>query len=94
MAIEAALEHQGIAMGRLSLVEDLLATNRLVTPFSQQIKSPTNYRLVYPSEFAGRPGVTEVANWLREEAKHSEPRAKRNLPRCSTATAISAHGSD
>lgn len=69
MAIEAALSHQGIAMGRLSLVEELLAANRLVTPFSQRIKSPTNYRLVYPSELAGRPGVTEVANWLREEVR-------------------------
>lgn len=69
MAIEAALAHQGIAMGRVSLVEELLATNRLVMPFSEQIKSPTSYRLVYPSELAGRPGVTEVANWLRDEVR-------------------------
>jgi LysR family glycine cleavage system transcriptional activator len=68
MAIEAALSHQGIAMGRLSLVDDLLANKRLVTPFPQRVKSPAIYRLVYPSELAGRPGVTEVANWLREEA--------------------------
>jgi LysR family glycine cleavage system transcriptional activator len=79
MAIEAALAHQGVAMGRLSLVEDLLGANRLVTPFSGRIKSPTNYRLVYPRELAGRPGVTEVANWLREEAKAgSDTRAERN----------------
>src|SRR6185437_6489231 len=69
MAIEAALSHQGIAMGRMSLVDDLLATKRLVTPFQQRIKSPTSYRLVYPAELAGRPGVTEIANWLREEAR-------------------------
>jgi len=69
MAIEAALAHQGIAMGRLSLVEELLASRRLVTLFEQRIKSPANYRLVYPSELAGRPGVTEVANWLREQAR-------------------------
>jgi len=80
MAIEAALAHQGVAMGRLSLVEELLETNRLVTPFSQRIKSPTNYRLVYPSELAGRPGVTEVANWLREEAaKRIDVRPERRL---------------
>jgi len=84
MAIEAALTHQGIAMGRLSLVEDLLAANRLVTPFPQRIKSPTNYRLVYPSELAGRPGVTEVANWLRDEARsgssaHEEQSSRRHL---------------
>ena len=79
MAIEAALAHQGIAMGRMSLVDDLLATKRLVTLFSHEIKSPTSYRLVYPSELAGRPGVTEVANWLREEARSgSEARSERN----------------
>jgi LysR family glycine cleavage system transcriptional activator len=79
MAIEAALSHQGIAMGRLLLVQELLATGRLVTPFVQSIKSPTNYRLVYPTELAGRPGVTEVANWLREEArKASKVREEHN----------------
>lgn len=82
MAIEAALAHQGIAMGRVSLVEDLLAVNRLVAPFPGRIKSPTNYRLVYPRELAGRPGVTEVANWLREEArKGNETRTERNSGR-------------
>jgi LysR family glycine cleavage system transcriptional activator len=69
MAIEAALAHQGIAMGRLSLVEELLGSERLITPFPERIKSPTSYRLVYPSELAGRPGVTEVANWLRDEVR-------------------------
>lgn len=88
MATEAALAHQGVAMGRLSLVEDLLATKRLITPFPQRIKSPTNYRLVYPSELAGRPGVTEVANWLREEARsRSEARTERNPQRRLTAAA-------
>lgn len=69
LAIEAALTHQGIAMGRLSLVEELLATYRLVAPFPQRIKAPGSYRLVYPSELADRPGIMEVANWLREEAR-------------------------
>lgn len=68
MAIEAALSHQGVAMGRLSLVQPLLANRKLVDPFSQRIKSPAIYRLVYPTELAGRPGVSEVASWLREEA--------------------------
>ncbi len=68
MAIEAALSHQGVAMGRLSLVQPLLDSKRLVDPFSQRIKSPAMYRLVYPAELAGRPGISEVTKWLREEA--------------------------
>jgi LysR family glycine cleavage system transcriptional activator len=79
MAIEAALSHQGVAMGRLSLIEELLETQRLITPFPQRIKSPTNYRLLYPRELAGRPGVTQVANWLRQEARmRSEVLLERN----------------
>jgi LysR family transcriptional regulator, glycine cleavage system transcriptional activator len=71
MAIEAALAHQGVAMGRLSLIEDLLASGRLVTPFSERIKSPTRYCLVYPPELADRPGVRNVIDWLREEAQRA-----------------------
>lgn len=69
MAIEAALSHQGIAMGRLSLVEEALKTGRLIAPLSRPVKSPTSYMLVFPSELADRPGVAELANWLREEAR-------------------------
>lgn len=68
MAIEAALSHQGIAMGRLSLVEDLLQSKRLVAPFEQRVKCPTHYCLVYPAELANRPGIKAVIDWLREEA--------------------------
>lgn len=69
MAIEAALSHQGVAMGRLSLVKELLETGRLVAPFEQRVKCPTSYCLVYPSELASRPGVRAVIEWLREQAE-------------------------
>jgi LysR family glycine cleavage system transcriptional activator len=68
MAIEAALAHQGVAMGRLSLVEELLAAGKLIAPFPERIKSPSRYCLVYPTELADRAGVREVIEWLREEA--------------------------
>lgn len=68
MAIEAALSDQGVAMGRLSLIDDLLAQGRLVSPLPRVVKAPTRYYLVYPSELAERPGVRAVIEWLREEA--------------------------
>jgi LysR family glycine cleavage system transcriptional activator len=68
MAIEAALSHQGIAMGRLLLVKQLLQEKRLVAPFAQHVKSPGRYCLVYPKELVTRPGVKAVIEWLREEA--------------------------
>ncbi len=72
MAIEAALTHQGVAMGRLSLVRELLESKRLVAPFEQRVKCPTSYCLVYPSELASRPGIRAVIEWLREQAEEAE----------------------
>jgi LysR family glycine cleavage system transcriptional activator len=80
MAIEAALSHQGIAMGRLSLVEELLQSNRLVAPFEQRVKCPTHYCLVYPAELANRPGIKGVIEWLREEANKGSAQPKQDRP--------------
>jgi len=71
MSIEAALNHQGVAMARASLTKELLETSQLVTPFKQWIKSPTRYCLVYPKEAATRPGMQAVIQWLREQAAAS-----------------------
>jgi LysR family transcriptional regulator, glycine cleavage system transcriptional activator len=71
MAIEAALTHQGVAMGRAALVTELLRAGHLVTPFQQRIKSPLRYCLVYPDELAHRPGMQAVIQWLHEQAGKS-----------------------
>jgi LysR family transcriptional regulator, glycine cleavage system transcriptional activator len=68
MSIEAALTHQGLAMGRTALIKDLLEGSQLVTPFKQRVKSPTKYCLVYPKELAMRPGMQAVIGWLHEQA--------------------------
>jgi LysR family glycine cleavage system transcriptional activator len=70
VAIEAALAHQGVAMGRASLIEELLASGTLVTPFPIRVKSPTRHCLVYPKELAERPSVRAVVEWLRQEAQN------------------------
>ena len=75
LAIEAALTHQGVAIGRASLISDWVQAGQLVTPFKQQIKSPVNYCLVYPKELASRPGMQAVIRWLQEEAKRFDPRS-------------------
>lgn len=68
MSIEAALTHQGVALGRLSLIRDLLDAGQLVLPFKQHVLSPTRYCLVYPKELAGQVGMKAVIDWLREQA--------------------------
>jgi LysR family glycine cleavage system transcriptional activator len=69
MAIEAALAHQGVALGRLLLLETPLATRTLVAPFSQRITSPARYYLAYPRDPADRHAVNDLASWLRDEAQ-------------------------
>jgi LysR family transcriptional regulator, glycine cleavage system transcriptional activator len=68
MSIEAALTHQGIAMGRSSLIKELIDARQLVMPFRQRINSPARYCLVYAKERASRPGMQAVMGWLREQA--------------------------
>jgi LysR family transcriptional regulator, glycine cleavage system transcriptional activator len=73
LSIEAALAHQGVAVGRASLISDWLQSGQLVMPFKQQIKSPAGYCLVYPKELASRPGMQSVIRWLQGEAKRFDP---------------------
>jgi LysR family glycine cleavage system transcriptional activator len=80
-ALEAALAHQGVAMGRRALVQELLDSGRLVAPFPQRVQSPTGYCLVYPKELANRSDVQEVAQWLREEATQPNVDAGRGRKR-------------
>jgi DNA-binding transcriptional LysR family regulator len=61
MAIQAALNDQGIATGRTALVGDLLEAGVLVVPFALKVKRPASYWLAFlgahsetaPSRIAG-----------------------------------------
>jgi LysR family glycine cleavage system transcriptional activator len=68
LALEAALTHQGVALGRDSLVRELLDARQLVTPLDRWIKSRMKYSLVYPRELAHRPGMQAVVRWLHAQA--------------------------
>lgn len=85
MAIEAALAHQGVALGRASLVAELLASGRLVAPFAGCVKSPCCYSLAYPREIADRPSIRAVLEWLRDEAKTSRVGQERLRPESQAA---------
>jgi LysR family transcriptional regulator, glycine cleavage system transcriptional activator len=73
MTIEAALTHQGVAMGRACLVRDLLDSGLLVAPFKDRIRSPAQYQLLYPKELAERPEIQIVLRWLHQQASSSPP---------------------
>lgn len=72
MAIEAALRHQGVAMGRTRLIPELLRAGQLIAPLKHRIKGPRSYWLLYHKALTTRPGVQALIRWLHEQAQSSD----------------------
>jgi LysR family transcriptional regulator, glycine cleavage system transcriptional activator len=70
--IHAALAGQGIALGRIKLIQPLIDEGRLVllTPPSKKASSLHAYWLIQAEENA-RPDVMRVASWIESEAQAS-----------------------
>jgi LysR family glycine cleavage system transcriptional activator len=68
MALQAALEGQGVALSRLSLAGTDLAAGRLVEPFKFRLKAEAAYYVVTPERIADRPKIRQFRDWLFEEA--------------------------
>jgi DNA-binding transcriptional LysR family regulator len=62
--VRAALAGQGVALGRLPLVQDLLHDGSLVAPFGQRASTNRSYWLVRAAAAAPRPQVDRFAEWL------------------------------
>lgn len=67
--INAAVAGQGVALGRMPLLQQLLRDRKLVAPFAKTVASPRSYYLVRSASAARKPEVQEFAAWLRAEAK-------------------------
>ena len=67
--INAAIAGQGVALGRLPLLQRLLRERKLVAPFDKTMASPRGYYLVRSAAAARKLEVLEFAAWLREEAR-------------------------
>src|SRR5438874_6355989 len=65
--MQAAIEGQGIALARSSLIGNDLINGVLVKPFDVEVPSPWRYYLVYPPAFAHSPKLAVFRQWLREE---------------------------
>lgn len=66
--VSAALRGQGVALGRLPLVDQLVKERKLVTPFSQSVASPMGYHLLRSESSVDKPEVSDFSAWLMEEA--------------------------
>ena len=69
--IRAAMDGQGVALGRNPLLRDLLRSKKLVTPFARAIASPRCYYLVRSRRSLDKPDVDVFEKWLRKEAAQS-----------------------
>lgn len=71
MAVQAALDRQGVALVGDMLVADHLAAGRLVCPFHPALSTPLkfSYYLLSARESATQPKVAAFREWLIEEAR-------------------------
>jgi LysR family glycine cleavage system transcriptional activator len=71
MAVEAAIDGQGVALVGNVLVADDIAAGRLVRPFALSFPVLFAYYIVSPLVTAERPRVVAFREWLLEEAQMS-----------------------
>ncbi len=67
LALQAAIEGQGLALGSKSLAQDDLAAGRLVRPFDVVLPVNFAYYLVYPEDTAERPKIANFRHWILAE---------------------------
>jgi len=68
-AVNAAVAGQGVVIGRLPLLAELLQQGRLVAPFGQSASSRRGYYVETSRRAAGNPDAQDFARWLRAEAE-------------------------
>ena len=65
-AVQAAVQGEGVVLGRSALVADDLRAGRLVRPFSTSCPQIAYY-VAYPAQTPQRPKVRAFRDWLFEE---------------------------
>ncbi len=68
LAIDAAVDGQGVALARTALAAHDLLTGRLVRPFKLALKVPYAYWIVCPKSTAALPKIATFRDWLLGEA--------------------------
>ena len=69
LALDAAIDGLGVALGITLLADHDVADGRLVMPFALALPSPFAYYLVYPESSAQRPQLAAFRAWLLAESK-------------------------
>ena len=76
MALQAAIDGQGVALGQGILVEYDIAAGRLVRPLATEASLRLSYYLIHPHEAVEHPGFALFRQWLADEVARSGGRAR------------------
>ncbi|UQS16602.1 transcriptional regulator GcvA [Pseudomonas sp. HS6] len=66
MAVQTAIDGQGVCIGRSTYVDDDLRAGRLVAPFDLRLKSDSGFYFVTPHENANSKKVVAFREWLSQ----------------------------
>jgi LysR family glycine cleavage system transcriptional activator len=75
--IQAAINGQGVALGRQPLVNDLIQAGALVAPFKNTVVGSRAYFLIESPAASGKPHVHRFVEWLLDEIKRDSERDAR-----------------
>ena len=81
LAMQAAIDGQGVAIGYSELVKADLAAGRLLQPFERAVRHRFSYFLVYPPGRARDPRIAAFRDWIQgevAEADRSDPAVERS----------------
>ncbi len=67
--IRAAIDGEGVALGRMPLLQRILRARQLVAPFDSRSASSRQYFVAITAAAAKRPEARQFADWLIEEAR-------------------------
>lgn len=71
LVIQAAIEGEGVALGRSALIGDALADGRLVRPFAGSVRLRWAHYVVWLEETDGDARIKKFRNWLMTEVANA-----------------------
>ena len=79
MAIQQAIEGDGVTLARSQLVQDDIARGLLVRPFNISQPSQFAYFIVYPEDSPVTPQMIAFLNWIKEEVRRNQEKYRGNV---------------
>ena len=77
MAIDAAVDGQGIVLARTTLAAADLINGRLLRPFAEELRLSKTYWIICPKATTGLPKIVTFRDWLLAEAANDARQLKR-----------------